>query len=189
MELSRFISRVQKVLTEPRREFIRIKQENLISKVLLGNYILPLVIIDAIATFIGKIVFGPATLTNGSGIIIVNILMIASVQLIAIYLSTYLVNELLQLFQTKKDFNSVFNLIAFSFTPIFIATIGAGLLPKFAKFINFFGFYSLIVFWIGSDIIVDITKDRKQVFVPVAVIVIGLIYMATWGIIGVLFSF
>lgn len=188
MNLSNFINRIKQLLLETKKEFINIHKEDKDPVKILKDFILPMVIINALASFLGDIFFGPASFKIGSGIVLQNVLLIAVVQLVAIYISAYLMNELLPLFQVKKNFNASFRLIAYSFTPIFITTIVAGLLPNFGTVINFFGFYAIVIIWIGADILLPVGREKKQLFVPVVVVLTGLNYLAVRGILGILFS-
>ena len=189
MDLRLFVNRLKGLVSEPRKEFVRINADGKIPKNIIIDFILPLVIINAVASFLGEILFGPASFTVGSGIVVKNVVFIALVQTVSVYLSAYLVNELMPLFQSQKDFNATFRLIAYSFTPIFVTTILAGLLPHFSNIINFMGFYSVVIIWIGCDELLPQMKDRKQFFVPVAILATGIIYLAIRGILGLLLSF
>lgn len=189
MDLRLFTYRVKGILSEPKQEFQKISGEHKNPQRIIIDFILPLIVINALASFLGEIIFGPASFSIGSGIVLKNVLFIALVQITSVYLAAYLVNELLPVFHLKKDFAATFRLIAYSFTPIFITTIFAGLLPKFSNIINFLGFYAIVTIWIGCDILLPILKERKQLFVPVSIITTALIYLAIRGIFGLLLSF
>ncbi|MBI9066328.1 MAG: DUF1282 family protein [Salinivirgaceae bacterium] len=188
MKIQLFIRTIKELITEPKLAFVTIKSDNGNPKSIILYYILPLVLLDALATFIGNILFGPVNFNVGLGVTINNIVMIVLVQLIAVFLSAYIVNELLPVFHVKKNFTNIFKLVAYSFTPIFLTAIAAGLLPKFSNIIYFFGFYSLVVYWIGSEVMIDITKDRKNIFVPLTILIMGVNYLAIRGILGIIFS-
>lgn len=187
MNLKLFANRVKCILSEPKKEFQKIKAEEKIPKKILIDFIIPLVIINALASFLGVIIFSEASFTIGSGIVLKKVIFIAVVQITSVYLAAYLVNELLPIFHMVKNFNVTFRLIAYSFTAAIPATtIFFGLPSKLSNFIIFLGFYAVVTLWIGCDVLFPKLQDRKQLFVPVAIIAAALIYLASSVIFGLI---
>ncbi len=188
MNIGKFIKRLKCILIEPQREFIRISHEQKKPVKVFVEYVLPFLILYAIAAYLGKIVFSPATFNVGTGIILKSILLMLMVIGIGIYLIPLLINELLPLFNTKKDNGKTFTLIAYTLTPVYIALILSGLIPNLSAVFYFIGFYSIILFWIAVSAIINIKMERRQIFVFVNIILIALVFFIIRIVLGAIFS-
>jgi hypothetical protein len=105
-----------------------------------------------------------------------------------IYVSSLIINEMLPLFQLKKDIVKISSIIIYSLTPVYIALIASGLFPNLSMFLNLIGFYSIILFWISTATIINMTKEHRQIFVPVISIALVLIFLFIRIILGAIFS-
>lgn len=188
MDIKSFIKRIQNIITEPQREFIRISKEEKNPIQVFLDFILPFMVLYAIASYLGKIIFSPATFSVGTGIILKNILLIILVILSGIYLAALVLNEILPAFHTKRSFSKTFGMISYSLTPVFIAIIFSGLIPNLSMFINLVGLYSIILFWISAAAIIDMTKDRRQIYVPISLLSMVVIFLVIRVILGAIFS-
>ncbi|MDA3893819.1 MAG: YIP1 family protein, partial [Salinivirgaceae bacterium] len=104
------------------------------------------------------------------------------------YLSDIAIYEILPFFHSKKNKTKSFALVTYSMTPILLALIFSGLIPKLATLIYFIGFYSVFLFWISSAAIIDMTKERRQIFVPLSLLLIMIIFLLLRIVLGAIFS-
>lgn len=188
MDIQKLIKRTQNIITEPKREFIRISKEQNNMLTLAIEFVLPFMLVYAVAAYFGTILFTQATFSIGAGIIFKSILLNVLVLGIGIYVSSLVINEMLPLFQLKKDITKVFSLVIYSLTPVYIALIASGMFPNLSMFINLIGFYALILLWISTAIILGMTKEHRQIFVPVISIALVLIFLFIRIILGAIFS-
>ena len=188
MSLKHFIKRTKNIFTEPKREFIRISQEESEPLTVFTTFVLPFLILYTVASYLGEITFSPATFEVGTSVILKNILFMLLVLTISIYLASFVINELLSLFHIKKDIKQTFALVSYTFTPIYIALIFSGLIPNLAAVIYFIGFYSIVLFWIATSSIFDIKMEQRQIFVSISLILIVLIFLFTRILMGLIFS-
>ena len=188
MNVKQFINRTKNIFTEPKREFIRISKEDSKPLTVFTAFVLPFLILYTLASYLGEIVFSPATFEVGTSVILKNILFMLLVLTTSIYIASLVINELLSLFHVKKNIKQTFALISYSHTPIYIALIFSGLIPNLAAIIYFVGFYSIILFWIATSSIFDIKMEQRQIFVSISLILIMLIFLFTRIFIGLIFS-
>ena len=172
MDVKQLIARVRRIIAEPKFEFAAISKENNRKTTVFLQFILPLLILYALTTFIGNVLFGPMSIRDGSGIVFKRVVHIILVQITTIYVSAIIIDKLLPLFQAAKDSRNVFSLVAFSFTPVYLSIILAGLLPGLSKIIYLLGFYSIVLFWIGTKSLIPMTLERRQLFVTLALLII-----------------
>ena len=187
MDIKSFINRTQNILLEPKREFIRISNENNKPVNVFLNHTLPFLVIYAFAAYLGKIINNPDSFNDAIGEFIKNVLLIFGVIIIGIYLTSAAINELRTPFKSKKDLNKTFALVTYSFTPIFIAIILSSIIPGLSSFIYLIGLYSIILFWISASAIIDIKKEHRQIFIPLSLLSVILIFFLIRIFLGLFF--
>jgi len=187
MYIKSFIKRAQNILIEPKREFIRISKEDNKPISIILNYILPFLVVYALITYLGKIIYSPDDYNDGIGILIKNIFLIVFLIVIGTYLTSVSINELLPAFKLQKSLNKTFALVAYSFTPVYIAIIFSSLIPNLSNFIYLIGLYSIILFWISASAITDIKKEQRQIFIPISLLFVILIFLLIRIILGLFF--
>lgn len=188
MNANHFFQRTKNIFSEPKREFIRISQEESKPITVFTNFVLPFMIIYVIASYLGEIVFTHATFGVGSSVILKNIIFMLLVITSSIYFASLVINETLPLFNTKKSIKQTFALVSYTLLPIYIAFIFSGLLPNLSAIINFIGFYSIILFWIATSSIFNIKKEYRYIFVATSIVLVILIFIFTRIVLGLFFS-
>lgn len=188
MLLKPIINRVRGVLLEPKREFVSILTENKSRGAVLSQYIIPFLVLFLLATFLGSVVFGPTTFREGSGVVLRSIFHLILVVLVTLYGAAYILNELLPVFQIPINGTKTFTLVAYAFTPVYVAMVLSGLLPKLEALLNLIGLYSIILFWVGTERLIEMPVERRQWFVPISLAIIILLYLAAKLILGAIFA-
>jgi len=188
MKVNIFIKRTQNLITEPKREFIRISKEEKKPDEVFLTFILPYLLLYAVASYLGTLVFKQATFDTGSGIILKNILLVMVVTASGIYTTSVIINEMLPFFHAKKSRSKTFSMVAYTLTPVYLSLVFAGLIPNLAILINLVGLYSIILFWIAASAITDMTTERRQIFVPISLLIIVLVFLFIRIILGAIFS-
>lgn len=189
MKINLFFNRIRNLIADPQKEFARIEAERKQPRRIYMEFILPLVIITAIASYFGKVLFGPVTMSLGTGVALKAVFMLVTIQVIGVYVSALIINELFPLFHAQKKFNKTFAIISYSALPAYLALIFAGLLPTLANVIYLAGIYSVVLYWHAVQHIADMVIERRQVFVPFSIFVIVLFYLLFRVIMGIILSF
>jgi hypothetical protein len=93
-------------------------------------------------------------------------------------LSPIIIHGLASSFDSKKDLNSCYKLVAYSSTPVFISYIIYGLFPS-VSFVLLFSVYGIYLFWKGVEIILETKEESKFSFVTVSIVITLCIYYFT----------
>ena len=172
MDFNAIFIRAKNILVQPATEWEVVKGETSDKNAVLKDYALPLIILIAIASFLGGLIFT----RFGLPIYVVTKAVIAFiVAFLGIYISAIVINELASSFGSKKDTNAAFKLVIYSFTPVFIAQIVANLIPPLF-FVAIFGLYMIYLLWMGLGTMMGTPEDKKVGYVVVSALLIFVIY-------------
>src|SRR5690349_19959161 len=113
------IDRVKNILTTPKTEWDVINNEKPDPSKILTTYVIPLVLIGAIASFIGwaligKSYFGVSFKSTSWGIRYALIALIGGI--VSVYLPAFVIDALAPTFKSEKDFGRSFQVAAYSYT-------------------------------------------------------------------------
>ncbi|MDR1056052.1 MAG: YIP1 family protein [Prevotellaceae bacterium] len=167
------ISKVKNIPVTPKTEWQVIETENKPHMKVFTNYVVPLSLIPAVAAFIGYglvgySVFGVHFSNVGWGI------RQAIVQYAAILCGTYItaliINTLSDSFGVKKDFGRAFSLVAYTYTPMFVAGMFY-ILPALWWLASLAGLYSLYLLYIGLQAIMKVPADKQSSYCIISLII------------------
>lgn len=182
MNTNKLINRIKGIITNPINEWDIIVSENSNKQLIIKEYALPLIILISISTLIGS--FGsPKFLAPSISYSVISAFIAMSVTIGAIYLSAYTLNEVLPHFGISKNLENSFKIIIYSSTPAYVASIIANLHWKLG-FLNIFGLYAIYLFWLGSEKLLKINKEKRIGFVIISFLIILLTYIVLEIIIG-----
>ncbi len=167
MDFKKIWERIKAIIANPNGEWEKIVAEPDDQNELIINYLVPIVALGAITTFIGKASHGDISVYQGFMLAITYFLSMLS----GIYISAVIVNELEPGFNVEKNFGGTLKLIVYSSTAALTASVIASLHPGLS-FIGLFGLYSLYLFWIGMPKILDVAEDKKVGFVLISALII-----------------
>jgi len=167
------VNRVKQILVSPKTEWQTIGSENDPHMKVFTTYVVPLAIIPALAAFIGYgligyLAFGVHVSSMGWGLrqaIMQYMLMLGSV-----YLTAFVINALADNFGAKKDFNRAFSLVAYAYTPMFVAGVFY-ILPSLSWLASLSGLYGLYLLYIGMQPMMKAPTDKQTSYFVVSLIV------------------
>jgi hypothetical protein len=146
------IERAKKIMLSPKTEWQVIDTEETTASKLLTTYLVVLALIPAIGWFIGYGLVGYNILGVHLGSVSAGIrqAVISYVGTIAsAYITAYIITMLAGKFQSKSDFNKAFQLVVYSYTPMFLA--GAlYIIPSLGTLAGIVGLYGLYIFVSGN---------------------------------------
>lgn len=184
MDFNAIFIRAKNILVQPATEWEVVKGETSDKNAVLKDYALPLIILIAIASFLGGLIFT----RFGLPIYVVTKAVIAFiVAFLGIYISAIVINELASSFGSKKDTNAAFKLVIYSFTPVFIAQIVANLIPPLF-FVAIFGLYMIYLLWMGLGTMMGTPEDKKVGYVVVSALLIFVIYALLTFFLGLILT-
>lgn len=182
--IKNLFSRCIGIIWSPKEEWIRIKEEDASFFQLTANFLLPLLLLTAVASMIGSYFQ-----TDGNEIA-VNIVVVSGLRpflsiLISILLSILAVNAMISTFGGTPDLNVASKLVIYSFVPGILIAIIFGMVPWF-YILGLFFLYSFYIFFLGTPVLLNIPTERQSNFSTLSSTTILVIYL----IVGfILYSF
>lgn len=178
------IDRAKNILLTPKTEWDVVNSETPDTQKILTTYVIPLVAIGAIASFIGygligKSYFGIRVADPSWGIRYALIALIAGIA--STFLMAFVVDALAPTFKSEKNFGRSFQLAAYSYTAGWVGGI-FNILPSLAIIGALVGLYGLYILYLGLPKLKKTPQDQvtgyfvaSLVTMIVASFVIGLI--------------
>ncbi|HKL09724.1 MAG TPA: Yip1 family protein [Bacteroidales bacterium] len=173
MDLKRILNRIRFFIITPAQEWENTANEKETNKELVLTYIVPVVLFSSIIIFAGRILnWEDHSVVNGT----LAVLSFLLVTFLTIYLSAFIINELLPKFDTNKNLNRTFKLMIFSSLPVLVAYGISSFHPQMG-FINFFSLYSIVLYWKGVQPLLGLSEDKITGFVLISLLIIGALLM------------
>lgn len=177
------IERVKNILITPKTEWEVISGESATPQSLLMTYVLPLAVIAAAGAFLQGLLF-PGL--SGFKFFIVTAIIAFIAQVITFYLSTYIVDALAPNFGSEKDINKSAQLVAYSWTPSYIAGF-LSFIPVIGALLSIAGWvYGIILMYQGIGPLKKTPEDKKVVYMVIAYLVIIVVYFILAAILGIM---
>jgi hypothetical protein len=167
------IDRVKNILLTPKTEWPVIDQEADTVHSVLTKYVLPLVLLGALAAFIGYGIVGyDMMLVKIKGIKWGAYFAISQIlsSVIGFYVATYVIDALAPSFGSTKSLNKSAQLVAYANTPAYVAALFM-FVPSLG-FIGLIGLYGIYLFYIGLPVLKGTPEDKRVVYMIVAALVI-----------------
>jgi len=169
------IDRVKLVLVQPKEAWAKISNEETDLKDLLMSYVLPLVLIPTLASFIGYGLIGMgsyfkvASLSWGLHQAILSFL----TAFLGVFVSAFCIHKLASTFNTQVSLANAIKLVAYSYTPTWLAGVFY-ILPSLTILALLAGIYSLYILYIGFVPITKVSEEKKtNYFILSLILVIG----------------
>lgn len=177
------IERAKNILLQPKAEWDRIAGEPANVSQLYMGYVLPLVVISAVCSFIGLSVFGASAFGVTVRVPMVAGLVSAVLQvvmgLVGVYVMAVVTNALAPNFGSVKDQGQAHKLAAYGCTAGFLAGIFS-IFPPIA-ILGLLGLYSLVLIFLGLTPLMKTPEDKRVgYFITIIVVMI-----VVWIVIGV----
>jgi hypothetical protein len=184
--MNELINLAKKFILQPAEAWERVKGNSSTARQHLKNYILPLAVSGAIATFIGYSFVGYGTqkpsFSYGFSESITKFIAIIS----TIIISGFLIHKMADLFKAEVSLNKSIKLIGFSFTPILISAI-LNFVPALGLIIFLAIPYSLYILYSGFNVMIFIDENKSPVFFLFCIALILIVYLVLALITGALF--
>ena len=159
MDYKFFYQSLLNIIFTPGKAWDNIINENRSNKVLKNNFLYPLLILVAIAAFLGSIIFVDTSLSTVysvfKGIKFFVVLLSLS------YFSALILREITWPLDLGRSFTTSFRLIVYSLTPLFLCQVASQLFESLI-FVNILSLYGLIIFWIGAEKILNPPDYKKM---------------------------
>ena len=177
--MKNLLNRAKQLILSPQTEYQAIEKENTPHSKVLTHYVLPLMVIPVLFAFIGYGLIG----VSFGGYYVNDIdlgLRYAALQIImllgGIYITTLIINALTNKFGATKSFNSAFALVAYAYTPMFLAGIFL-VWSEISWLVYPLGIYGLYLLISGLKAMMKPAEEKNNSYSAVSFIVAILIYV------------
>ncbi|HMR91524.1 MAG TPA: Yip1 family protein [Chitinophagaceae bacterium] len=180
------IDRAKNILITPRQEWLKVEQETTSVSTILTSYVLPLLSIGAVATFIGQGLIGKSVGALGGSTASIKAGLIGTVlyvvmSIITVFIVAAIIDVLSQTFQSEKNWRKSFQLSAYSLTAAYVGAIFL-LFPALSILVILCMLYAIYPLYTGIPIMKKTTEDKQVAYLAViilitvvAMIIVGLI--------------
>lgn len=175
------VDRAKNIIVSPKTEWPVIAGENPDTGALFMQYVLPMALIPAVASFIGYGFVGFHYLSGVSwGIAYAVISLITTVA--AVFLTALVVDLLAPSFASEKNFGRSLQLVVYSYTPGWVGGI-LTIVPVIGWLGSLFGLYGLYLMYLGLPVLKQTPQDKTLVYMIIAAVVLAVVYAVFTGII------
>ncbi len=165
--------RVKTVLFLPKNAWEEIQNEDINTSSLIISYLLPLMLIPLIATFISygiigyKIPFLGYVSSYEMGLR--QVVSVFFTTFIGVFIAAFIIDILAPTFGAEKNFNNSLKLVIYSYTP---SLVGGIFLFYYATSIltALLGFYGLYLLYLGIKPMMNVKEDRQFVYFVISLV-------------------
>ena len=173
--------RAKKILLTPKTEWEVINGESATPGALFTGYVLPLSLVAAVGQLAGGIVF-----SRGMGLGYLFSMALTSVltAIIGYFVAIHVFDLLAPHFESEKNLAKSAQLVAYAWTPCFIATF-LGFLPSMGGLIGAAGWmYSIYLMFQGVGLLKKTPEDKKAVYLVVAWVAMLVVTLVVSDLLG-----
>lgn len=166
-------NRIRGILTTPKKEWQHIEADNAPHGKVFTKYVVPLALIPAIAAFIGYGLTGYSVMGVHVGSVSWGLRQAITqyiVMLGGVYLSAFVINALAENFGARKDFDRAFSLVAYSYTPMYVAGI-LYVLPSLSWLASLAGIYGLFLLYNGLQPMMKQSAEKTTAYFITSLII------------------
>ncbi len=175
------IDRAKNILLTPKTEWVTIAGESATLSSLLTSYVLPLAAIPAVASVLSIMVLGMGV---GIRFIVMSALIAYAIHIISFVVTAYVADMLASNFKSEKDLNKSAQLVAYSATASWVASIlaiipGVGMLSSLAGAI-----YAIYLLYLGVGPVKKTPDDQRVIYVVIICVVLIVASMVLGAVLG-----
>jgi hypothetical protein len=168
-------NRIKYIILNPPKAWSVIKEENRPIKDVRNSFFVPLVVLVAISSFFGSLIFTNSTLTPVYSVFVA--LKFLILHIVVVFASALVFGEITKALDLGKDYTVSFKIIAYSMAPLLICQIISHLFESLI-FANILSLYGLYIFWIGAEKMLNPPEHKKMPMLVAAIVVVAGLYIA-----------
>lgn len=178
MKLSFVFNRTKNLFLNSKTEWQAILKETHSKELILKNYAIPLILILVICSF-----FGSIFMVSKFWYAMLKAIGLFASAYVGTYMSAVIINEITSSFNIPKNLDTIFALVVYSSTASIVMSSLVLLWPPLAL-LSVFGLYSVYLYWTGSSVLLNISKDDKLSFVVISCLIVIGVFTILWLILG-----
>ena len=168
------VDRAKNIIMTPKTEWTAIAAEEPNVGQIISGYVIPLALIPAIAAMLGYGLIGrgmASSFTWGIAMAIIGFV----VALGGVYLTAYVIDMLAPNFGSQKNFGRAMQLVAYSYTPAWVAGI-LNIIPVLGVLVLVASIYGLYLMYLGFPHTMKTPDDKVVVYMVVSIVVLIVVY-------------
>ena len=168
------VDRAKNIILTPKTEWQAISSEEPNVGQIVTGYVIPLALIPAIAAMLGYGLVGrgmTSSFTLGIAMAIIGFV----VALGGVYLTAYVIDMLAPNFGSQKNFGRAMQLVAYSYTPAWVAGI-LNIIPVLGVLVLIASLYGLYLMYLGFPHTMKTPDDKVVVYMVVSIVVLIVVY-------------
>jgi Yip1 domain len=169
------IDRAKNILVTPNKEWLLVDTEQTTVSTILTAYILPMLAIGALATFIGQGLIGQSlgplggsTASIKAGLI--GALLYVVLSIVTVFIVAVAIDGLAQSFESEKNWNKSFQLAAYSLTASYVGALFF-LFPALHILVIICTIYCIYPLYTGIPIMKKTTVDKQVAYLAVVILI------------------
>ncbi len=169
------IERAKNILVTPKQEWEVVNKEETSVSTILTSYVLPMMVIGGLATFIGQGLigkslgpFGGSTASVKAGLI--GALLYVILTVVTVFIVAAAIDALAQTFQSEKHWRKSFQLAAYSLTAAYVGAVFL-ILPALSILAILCTLYSIYPLYTGIPIMKKTTVDKQVAYLAVVILI------------------
>ena len=168
------VDRAKNIIMTPKTEWPAIAAEQPNVGQIVSGYVIPLALIPAIAAVLGYGLIGRGMAASFTwGIAMAIITFVAAV--VGVYLTAFVIDMLAPNFGSQKNFGRAMQLVAYSYTPAWVAGI-LNIVPVLGVLVLIASIYGLYLLYLGFPQTMKPPGDKVVVYMVVSIIVLIVVY-------------
>lgn len=176
------VDRAKNMILTPKTEWAVVAGEEPNTAKIVTGYVIPLLLIPTVAGFIGWGFVGVGFIKSVNWGIYQAVTQFL-LGLLGVYLTAFVVNALAPSFQSEKNMGRSMQLIAYSYTPGWVAGI-LNIFPPLA-FITFIAMlYGLYIMYLGLPVMMKTPQEKVVTYLIVSIIVLIVVYFVIGAILA-----
>ncbi|HMK38640.1 MAG TPA: Yip1 family protein [Bacteroidota bacterium] len=174
------VDRAKNIIMTPKTEWPVIAAEEPVAGQIVSGYVIPLALIPAVAAIFGYGLIGRGMATSFTwGIAMAIISFVVAVG--GVYLTAFVIDFLAPNFGSQKDFGRAMQLVAYSYTPAWVAGI-LNIVPFLGVLVLVASIYGLYLLYLGFPHTMKTPQDKVVVYMVVSIIVLIIVYFVLTAI-------
>jgi hypothetical protein len=179
------VDRAKNIIMTPKTEWAAIASEEANANAIYSGYVLPFLILDAAAAFIGHAFiwgfghYGDFAMKWG----IYNALLVLLGGTLIVWLTAMVVNALAPSFGSEKNMGRAMQLVAYAYTPAWVGGL-LMIFPPIGWIGSLFGLYGLYLIYLGLPHVMKTPADKVVTYMVITILVLIGIYI----VVGMIFA-
>ena len=166
---------VCRLLIDPNGKWAHAFKQKITWQQVFRRYVLPLLVLYAVCAVAGGLLFS-SRLSSSTGLILMRTIVQMATLAGSLFLSSYILNETGPNFDLPYNYDRVFMMTAYCWTPVYIVAAFIGLFPFLEAFKILF-LYAVYVVWAAMPHVPGLPADKRISYAATVVCVSWIIYI------------